>query len=70
MPTICKRSLIRMGEGRLVITVPKGWIRYYGLKAGDRLEVITDGELIIRPKRRMRKHMKTKNKEALMEVSA
>ncbi|MFC1862158.1 AbrB/MazE/SpoVT family DNA-binding domain-containing protein, partial [Chloroflexota bacterium] len=28
---------------------PRSWARYYNLKAGDRLDVIADGELIIRP---------------------
>jgi AbrB family looped-hinge helix DNA binding protein len=49
MPTISTRSLIKMGAGGLVITIPKGWSRYYGLKPGDRLEVIANGELTIRP---------------------
>jgi AbrB family looped-hinge helix DNA binding protein len=58
MPMIFERRLIKMGEGGLVITVPKGWIRFYGLKAGDKLEVITDGEITIRPKRGVSKRMK------------
>jgi len=49
MPTLTQRKLIKFGDGGLVITVPKAWIRYYGLKVGDKLEVIADGELIIRP---------------------
>lgn len=49
MPTLTLRKLIRFGDGGLVITVPKAWVRYYGLRAGDELEVIADGELIIRP---------------------
>lgn len=52
MPTITYRKLIKFGESGLVITVPKGWVRYYRLKAGDRLEVIADGELTIRPRRK------------------
>ena len=49
MPTITYRKLIRFGSTGAVITVPKGWIRYYGLRAGDTLEVIANGELIVRP---------------------
>jgi len=41
-----------MGKGGLVVTVPKGWAEYYGLRAGDRLEMIADGELTIRPLKR------------------
>ena len=49
MPTLTLRKLIKFGQTGLVITIPKSWIRYYKLKAGDRLEVIADGELTIRP---------------------
>ena len=48
MPTLMLRKLIRFGDGGLVINVPKAWARYYGLKAGDCLQVIADGELVIR----------------------
>ena len=48
MPTLTFRKIIKFGQTGLVITIPKSWIRYYKLKAGDRLEVIADGELIIR----------------------
>jgi bifunctional DNA-binding transcriptional regulator/antitoxin component of YhaV-PrlF toxin-antitoxin module len=41
-----------MGRGGLVVTVPKGWAEYYGLTAGDKLEMIADGELTIRPLKR------------------
>ncbi len=51
MPTLTLRKLIKFGDGGVVITVPKAWIRYYGLRAGDRLEVIANGELTIRPEK-------------------
>ena len=38
-----------MGDGGLVITVPKACWHHYGLKAGDEVIVIADGELRIRP---------------------
>ena len=56
MPTLTLRKLIKFGETGVVITIPKGWLRYYGLKAGDRLEVIANGELVIRPVRKSRKN--------------
>ena len=49
MPTLTLRKLIKFGQTGLVLTIPRGWSRYYDLKPGDRLEVIADGELIIRP---------------------
>ncbi len=35
-----------------MVTLPKGWLRYMGIKAGDKVEVITNGEIIIRQKQR------------------
>lgn len=49
MPTKYERSLIRMGKGGLVISLPKSLVCYYGLKPGDRLEVIANDELTINP---------------------
>jgi len=49
MPSISYRALIRMGDGGLVITIPKAWARFYQLKPGERVEVIANDELTIRP---------------------
>ena len=56
MPTLTLRKLIKFGQTGLVLTIPKGWSRYYDLKAGDRLEVIANDELIIRPVRRTKRN--------------
>jgi antitoxin component of MazEF toxin-antitoxin module len=56
VPTLTFRKLIKFGGGGLVITIPQGWIRYYSLKAGQRLEVIADGELIVRPEKSITKN--------------
>ena len=37
-----------MGDGSLVVTIPKGWARFYQLKAGDKVEVVANGEILIR----------------------
>ena len=55
MPTLTVKKLIKFGEGGLVITIPRSWVRYYSLKAGDRLEVIADGELTIRPAKKKKR---------------
>lgn len=52
MPAIFERSLIRMGQGGLVVTLPKPWLAYYKLKAGDRVVLLTNGKLVIKPKPR------------------
>jgi len=49
MPTITIRRVVKLGKNGHVISLPIGWVRYYNLKAGDRLEVIANEKLIIRP---------------------
>jgi AbrB family looped-hinge helix DNA binding protein len=58
MPTIVERSVIDMGQGSYIITLPKPWIRYMGIKPGEKLEVIANGELVIRCKRRNKRRTK------------
>jgi antitoxin component of MazEF toxin-antitoxin module len=49
MGQIEQRTISRVGGSSLMITLPRGWLNYFGLKAGDKVAVITNGELIIRP---------------------
>jgi len=49
MPTKMFRKAIKLGKCHLVITLPTAWVRYNNLKAGDRLEVITNDKLTVRP---------------------
>jgi len=46
------RKLMPMGDGGLVVTVPRIWVRFHQLSVGDMVEVEIggDGELRIRPK--------------------
>jgi len=48
MPTLTMRKIIRFGDDGLVITIPISWARYHRLNPGDVVQVIADGELIIR----------------------
>jgi len=45
------RKLMPMGNGGLVMTIPKVWIRFFELGVGDtvKLEMDSDGGLHIRP---------------------
>jgi len=46
------RTIFRIGEGSVAVTLPMGWIRYAGLKPGDKVEVvINDDHLLIRAKK-------------------
>jgi len=48
-----ERTFSKVGSASLMVTLPKGWLRYMGIKPGDTVEVITNGEVIIRPKRKI-----------------
>lgn len=43
------RSLISKPPKGVRITLPAWWLRLWGLKRGDRVEVIDNGDLIVRP---------------------
>ena len=49
MPNLVERSLMKFGDGGLVVSIPKPWATYYALKPGDKVEVITNGKMIVRP---------------------
>jgi len=54
MPQIYERSLIRSGdEGSCVISLPLAWLRYYGLGPGDKVDMIVNGDIIIRRKAKL-----------------
>ena len=50
MPLLVERKLFRIGEGGVAITLPKAWINHCHLKPGDTVEVVVDGDLVIRVK--------------------
>ena len=50
MPLMVERKLFKIGEGGFAVTLPKAWINYHRLKPGDTVEVVVDGDLIIRVK--------------------
>ena len=52
MAQLVERVIFRIGEGAVAVTLPIGWIRYAGLKPGDKVEVvINDDHLLIRAKK-------------------
>ncbi len=54
MPTKDKRKIVRLGKTSLGVILPKGWLRYFDLKAGDEVEVITDGNVVVQPLKSVR----------------
>jgi phosphate uptake regulator len=59
MPSLTTRKVNKFGKSTLAMTLLKAWVNYFKLEAGDRLEVIANKKLIVRPDR------KQTNKEAL-----
>ena len=49
MATKQSRKLIKIGESSLGVILPKGWLRFHDLEYGDRLEIITNGNVKIKP---------------------
>jgi len=50
MPIPEERPLFKTGES-LAVTLPRVWIKHFHLRAGDRVEIVVDEELVIRVKR-------------------
>jgi len=50
MPILVERKLFTTGDS-LAVTLPKPWVNYFRLKAGDSVEVIANGEVVIRIKK-------------------
>lgn len=50
MPILVERRIVKFGENSLGVTLPRGWLKYYQLKQGDRVEVIVNNEVLIRVK--------------------
>ncbi|KSV16573.1 AbrB family transcriptional regulator [Dehalococcoides mccartyi] len=50
MPLLVERKLFKIGEGGFAVTLPKAWINYHRLKPGDTVEIVVDGDIIIRVK--------------------
>ena len=55
-----ERTISRVGCNSMMITLPKGWLRFYRLQPGDKVEVITNGELRVRP---LKKHSRIDHEE-------
>jgi len=44
------RRILKAGKHSLAVTLPLGWLRFVGLKAGDVVEVLSgDDGVVIRP---------------------
>jgi bifunctional DNA-binding transcriptional regulator/antitoxin component of YhaV-PrlF toxin-antitoxin module len=48
-PTLLRSLISGNFQRELRITVPIWWLRHHGLKPGDKVEVVANGELTVRP---------------------
>jgi bifunctional DNA-binding transcriptional regulator/antitoxin component of YhaV-PrlF toxin-antitoxin module len=49
MATKQTRKIIKIGTSSFGVIIPIGWLRFYELKHGDMVEVISNGNLTISP---------------------
>ena len=49
------RKIIKAGETSFAVILPRSWLRYYGLRNGDSVTVISDGVVTIEPPTQKRK---------------
>jgi antitoxin component of MazEF toxin-antitoxin module len=52
MPILEHKAIYRVGKSTLVVTLPRNWLEFNGLNAGDTVEIIGNGVLTIRPMKR------------------
>ena len=64
MPIFEERMIYRVGKSSLAITLPQNWLRYFGLVAGDTVEITGNGDLTIRPHKR-REHVEISREDTI-----
>jgi hypothetical protein len=63
-PQTENRKIIRIGKTSLGVILPKAWLSYFSLQAGDKVEVVSNGYVTIKPP------VKTSNPLSQMGVPA
>ncbi len=51
MPHRETRKILKAGQRSFAVTLPISWVKFFKLKAGDDVEVISNGRIIITPKK-------------------
>ena len=52
MPISEERMIYRVGKSSLAITLPRNWLRYFGLGAGDTVVITGNRDLTIHPRKK------------------
>ncbi len=48
MPSLEYRKVYPVGRS-LVLTLPRGWLAFFNIKAGDQVKIVADQDLVISP---------------------
>jgi antitoxin component of MazEF toxin-antitoxin module len=59
MPHEETRKIIKAGETSFAVILPRAWLRFYGLKNGDLVKVVSDDIVTIKPLARKKKEIGT-----------
>lgn len=54
MPQKENRKIVRIGKTSMGIILPKAWLRYFALNAGDQVEVVSNGSVTVKPLTKIR----------------
>lgn len=49
MPQKENRKIVRIGKTSFGIILPRAWLRYFDIAAGDQVEVISNGSVTVKP---------------------
>jgi antitoxin component of MazEF toxin-antitoxin module len=49
MPQKENRKIVRIGKTSLGVILPKAWLRYFAIDAGDQVEVVSNGNIVVKP---------------------
>lgn len=56
MPTLETRKVFSTGSSQAIV-IPKGWLKYYKIQNGEELTIISDGDLIIKSPKELKKRV-------------
>jgi bifunctional DNA-binding transcriptional regulator/antitoxin component of YhaV-PrlF toxin-antitoxin module len=54
MPQKENRKIVRIGKTSMGIILPKAWLRYFALNAGDKVEIISNDSVTVKPLTKIR----------------
>jgi len=49
MPQKENRKIVRIGKTSLGVILPRAWLRYFSIGAGDEVEVVTNRHIVVKP---------------------